>query len=216
MRANPMWTLALLLAGCGGSIPITLAPSPATTPTPAPAATLPVEASSEPVATASPSFRPTPTPVLGTICPTGSPVSVLDVIDDDRECFHGDFKVRGWLAAPPALGWEGPMVEPGWLYYPPDAPLTAVWSSPPIEPDHWCAADVTCGWFFIHVQPGSSVTWGANPHAVVLTGHFRDPAAATCHYVVDPSDPVQVDDAEAVRQCEGEFVVTALEDAPSS
>ena len=206
MRKVAFLIIALAAGGCGSVDPIgvsTVGPQPTTTP---------VAATPTPTDATGPTVtpRPTPTPVLGAPCPSSSPLTVFEVVDADPECFHGDFSVTGWLDFPPAMGWEGPLVKPEWLYYPPDQVLSAIWSTKPIEPDHFCAANVRCAWFFIHIAPDSSVSPGRTPQYVVLTGHLNDPASATCHYVPEPSSQYVVHDEDAVHECESQFVVTSI------
>ena len=192
--------LAVLVGGCAATAIPSAMPSALPTATDA-------TVSGPTAATATP--RPTPTPVLAAPCPIGSPLEVLEVTESDPECLHGEIVVTGWLDFPPAMGWEGPSVEPAWLYYPPEG-VSALWSSRVVEPEHSCPAGGPCGWFFLHLPPTSTITLMREPGHITLRGHFGDPASATCHYLADAEEFGTADDAEAVRQCESHFVVTEI------
>lgn len=200
----------VVVVGCAG------APAPSPTSTPLATSTAgasPIVEATTPIATE----RPTPTPVLETACPTSTPLTVTQFQDADPECQHGTLVIEGWLDSPPGMGFEGPIVEPVWLYYPPDLRMSTLWSDVPIEPDHACSqTNPSCGWFFVHIAPGSGVELVAPPRWVVVTGHIYDPAAATCHYVLASDDPggFIVKDSDAVAQCMSNFVVDSIEDAP--
>ena len=166
--------------------------------------------------TTRPTERPTPTPVLMAPCPSGSPLPVEVYLDTDPACFTGEIEVRGWLSDPPGMGWEGPVVEPQWLYYPPDIRNSALWSVIPAEPDHACPeTDPACGWYFLHLAPGSNAELGRKARWVVVTGHVDDPAAATCHYDLQPDDPegAPTDLETLIQTCRSEFVVDRIRDA---
>jgi len=221
-RSRSAWPaavmLALLAGACGGvthgSTPTATPIEPSAVASAVPSsALLPTTLPTEPPI---PTERPTPTPVLNAPCPTDKVLSVASYVAADPACFTGSVRIRGWLDFPPALGWEGPGVEPAWLYYPPELVLPALWTSVPPGPDHTCGdTNPSCAWFFLHVAPDSDVSLGLKPRWVVVTGHIDDPAAATCHYL--PSDPEEgaFDDADAIRQCASNLVVTAIEAAPA-
>jgi hypothetical protein len=137
-------------------------------------------------------------------------------MDADPACFAGvDIEIRAWLDGPPDTGFEAPFVEPGWLDLP--APnLPALWTSPPVEPDHLCAPDaLPCNWFFLHIDPASGVTLDFPPRWLLVTGHIDDPAAATCHFVY-PADwaDERLGDEIAVAGCRERFVLDSYRDAP--
>ena len=72
-----------------------------------------------------------------------------------------------------------------------------------------CGGQGGCPWVFVHVPPGSSLTFNARGRWVKVTGHIGDPAAAACHYVY-PSDSTQnekLPDSDAQRWCSEGFVV---------
>lgn len=165
-----------------------------------------------------PTTRPTPTPVLAQPCSTDAALSVSGLLSADPECLHGTLVVKGWLDAPAGMGWEGPTVEPAWLYYPVDNPMSSLWEIPPVAPEHFCPdPNGPCPWFFLHLAPGSGVTLGVVPGWVRVTGHVNDPASSTCHYEVTPGDSTFiVHDAEAVTQCRAQFVVESVEAAPAT
>lgn len=190
----------VLVAACSGA---TAAP----TPTAAPAATR----------SPAPTERPTPTPVEGAgICPTDSPLTVLQFSNADPECFGGsELVIRGWLDEPPGMGFEGPLIKPEWVAYP-AAGLPTLWTGRPVEPDHVCpAAGLPCAWFFLHLNPASGLDLDISPREITVTGHLDDPAAATCHYTYDDNwEGDRPDDANAVAECRTKFIVVSFSDAP--
>jgi hypothetical protein len=128
-------------------------------------------------------------------------------------CFGSrDVTVRGWLDVLYLIaGWEEPWgVAPGWLWKPIGPWIVLV--------DGWDAAspDRLTLWF----DPARKVVIGHTNRWVLVTGHYADPAAATCHHVyVDPTngapvaspDPaIRQDDAIARRTCRDQFVVTSI------
>jgi hypothetical protein len=152
-------------------------------------------------------------------CPTRSPLTVTDFVDADPACFLGrDVQLVGWADKPIATGVELPAIEPGWLAYWLPAPISTMWSEPPVGEDPECATDV-CGWIFIHIVPGSGVTFATTPGWVLVTGHLNDPLAETCHWVYPPDmDIGNVEDNSARRQCRASLVLTSVQEtsAPPS
>jgi len=198
--------LAILVAACGG----------ASSSTPSTAASTKAIPASSTSAEPAPTPRPTPTEVVVELCPADAILFALDFLDADPACFDRDVKVRGWLDDPPGMGFDGYTVEPEWLYYPPTTRLSAVWTQVPIEPDHACPeVSDGCGWFFIHVAPGTQIDLGDHPRWVVVTGHLDDPASESCAYVLPSDDPGPVDNTVAIESCRSQFVAVSLEDLPA-
>lgn len=218
-RARFAWLIAGLLGILVGACSPDSGPSGSAIPSPsvAPIASVGPTTSTQPVAAATATPRPTPTPVLSEPCSTDAVLSVSSLLGADPECLRHTLTVRGWLDAPPGMGWEGPSVEPAWLYYPVDNPLSSLWAIAPVGPDHFCPdPNGPCPWFFLHIAPGSNVTLGVAPGWVLVTGHVDDPASPTCHYEVTPGDSTFiVNDAEAVAQCRSQFVVESIGAAPA-
>jgi hypothetical protein len=206
-RAAALLPLLVLLGACTQAGPPNGSAGPSGTPPSTATAGLPSGAP----ATAGPTPTPVPTQAPRH-CPTASPMSPTAYAAADPGCFAGrDVVILGWLDFPPAMGWEGPAIVPGWLAYP-VAGLSAVWSERPSLPDHLCRT-VDCAWFFIHLAPGSSVRVPAKPAWLVVTGHREDALAETCHYDLSAwptSDPAP-NDADARGQCRDSFVVTAIQ-----
>jgi hypothetical protein len=202
-----------LIAGCIGTPP----PAPTATPiavaptaTPAPATVTP-----RPTTGATSTLRPTPTPVSGQgICPDGSPLTVVEFSNSDPACFgSADVEIRGWLDFIPDMGFEAPLVEPTWIYYP--TANRAIWSEER-GPDQTClGAAAACTWFFAHADPAAGLDLDRKPGWVILTGHLDDPAARTCHFVYteDWTEP-PLDNADAVATCRSRFVIVSFSDAP--
>ena len=206
----------LLVAGCYGSpssspassaaaVAPTLAPSPTATTTP----------------TAPPTLTPTPEPtaVPGSgLCPTDSPLTARQLVEGgESTCFgRATIQVRGWLDAPPSIGFEPPTIKPGWLYYPaPGAPT--IWEKQPAGQDDCYVGEEQCAFFFPHINPASGLTLEGEPRWLILTGHFDDPAAVRCHWVYPDDVPLKdrvADDADAVAACRGGFIVDSFVDAP--
>ena len=207
-------TLAACTAGSPDASPTAFAPTlaPVTSAPSAPAPSAAAAASATPAA--EPSAEPTAVPGSG-MCPTDSPLTTRQLVSSDSQCFGGtDLQVRGWLDAPPSIGFEPPAVEPGWMYYP-VANAATIWEAPPAGPDDCEVDGEACAWFFPHVDPRSGVTIEGKPRWLVLTGHFDDPAAETCHWVYPDGFPVDSrDNEEAVALCRNGFIVDSIRDAP--
>jgi hypothetical protein len=208
-----LFVCALALAACfsgnrqpsGTAVTSTLAPVTA-----APSAV--AEASATPAV--EPSTGPTAVPGSG-LCPTDSPLTTRQFVGTDSQCFgRAAFQVRGWLDAPPSIGFEPPTIKPGWMYYPaPGAPT--IWEKQPAGQDDCFVGEEQCAWFFPHLNPVSGLTLDGPPRWLILTGHVDDPAATRCHWVYPDDIPVATqDDADAVALCRGGFVVDSFVDAP--
>jgi hypothetical protein len=203
MRKLATLILVVALGGCGRGV----ATAPAVNPT-APSA--------PPVAVATASPRPTPTPVLAAPCPDVDSPSLFEFVEADPACFPGDVLLTGWLGRPPPMGFEGPRVEPAWLYYPADD-FAVLWSVKPGGGDDQHCPDPRpepCAWIFLHVDPSSGIELGAAQRWIQVVGHLHDPASATCHYTY-PDDPDEnpygsPPDAETQAQCDTNFVVTRV------
>lgn len=202
--------IAFVIAGCSvGQVPTS---SPVIPPTTSSAVDTPGPTVSE-TRTASPT--PTPEPTYGP-CPTGSPLTVREFVTADPACFGAaDLVIRGWLDTPPALGFEPPAIEPGWLYYPADNAPT-LFNAQPTDPDHICSDGAPeCPWFFPHLNPVSGLTFGEQPRWLLVTGHLADAAAEKCHFVYPEDWPyLHYDDQDAVNQCRGSFVAVSFRNAP--
>jgi hypothetical protein len=122
-------------------------------------------------------------------------------------------EIRGWLDFIPDMGFEAPLVEPTWIYYP--TANRAIWSEER-GPDQTClGAAAACTWFFAHADPAAGLDLDRKPGWVLLTGHLDDPAARTCHFVYteDWTEP-PLDNADAVATCRSRFVIVSFSDAP--
>jgi hypothetical protein len=176
-----------------------------------------------PTATLSPTVAPTATaeptsePSQADECPTGSPLTPLQLVETAGSCFgRSAIQVRGWLDGPPSIGFEPPTIKPGWMYYPaPGAPT--IWEQQPAGPDDCFVGEQQCAWFFAHIKPTSGLTLDGPPRWLLLTGHVNDPAAVRCHWVYPDDVPLKdrvADDADAVAICRGGFIVDSFVDAP--
>src|SRR5262245_13753466 len=146
-------------------------------------------------------------------CPTNSPLTVAEFGDAFFLCFGPeDVEIRGWIDAPSDVGFEGPAIEPGWLAYPAE-PIRMLWNSPPGD-DQTCGGAPGCGGIFVHISPGSDITFDGPPRWVIATGHTMDPVAATCHYVAENATFNPEENSFAQLTCQGHFVLTGLRDAP--
>jgi len=211
VRKLPIVVLAMLVGGCTTTaVPTAAATRNAST---QPASPAPLSTLTAP--TSLPTPRPTPTPVLAAPCPDIDSPSLFEFTEADPACFPGDILLSGWLSGPPAIGWEGPHVEPAWLYYPMKGGVM-LWSVVPEGEDPGCPppGPVQCASIFLHVAPGSGVEIGALYRWTQVVGHIHDPAAATCHFEY-PDEPHDnpwgtFPDIEARAQCDLNFVVTRV------
>ena len=140
-------------------------------------------------------------------CSVSSPMTLVQYAASDPACLRGrDITIVAYTAPPPAIGFEPPFVEPGWLAY---GRLPAVFSSVSTATD-FCPGD-PCQWEFVTVAPDSGVSLGAEGRWVLLTGHIDDPLAETCHWVATPDmEPLAEDDVTARQKCRHMFVVTRV------
>lgn len=209
---------ALMLAACFAGNP----PSgTAALASPAEVTALPTTTAATPSVgpTVVPTLLPTPVPGSG-LCPTDSPLTVRQLVFTDALlCFgRSAVRVRGWLDLPPSIGFEPPSIEPGWVYYPaPDAPT--IWEAKPAGRDNCEVDGEQCAWFFPHINPASGLTLDGPPRWLILTGHYLDPAAETCHWVYPDDWPDAPSDtpesrAAAVALCRQGFVLDSFVDAP--
>lgn len=204
---------ALVLAACNAGNPQpsgtafapTLAPSPTSTTTPTALPTLTPTAAPEPTA------EPT---VATDGCPTGPDLTIALYVDSDIACFGStDVELRGWLDAPPAIGFLPPGIKPSWLWFP-GSGVPALWQAQQGGSDEDCEG-ADCAWMFLHVDPASNVVLEGESRWVIVTGHRDDPKSTRCHYVYPPdwTEP-HLDDADAVAICRQSFVLTSVRDAP--
>lgn len=125
-------------------------------------------------------------------------------------CFGSrDVTARGWFDIRYVItGWEAPWgIAPGWLWVP-IGPWTVL--APTSNPD-------TSEALLVYVDPARGVDVRRTNRWVVLTGHYADPKAATCHVEYAAGfeaarDGERVPDSFARRQCEAHFVVTSIRD----
>ncbi len=184
LRFGIMLACLLLVAGCAVETPSSPGASPSAGPTPSPV--------------------PTPTPVPVGTCPTDSPMTVRQFVDADPSCASGkDVEIRGWLDAPPAIGFGPPGIEPAWLNW--FGGLSFIYET---GPDGICGTGDGCAGFVWSINPASGLELTGPPRWVIVKGHLDDPAAATCRYVY-PEDWVgeRADDAGAVATCRERFVI---------
>jgi hypothetical protein len=181
----------LLAAGCAVQTPSSPGASPSAGPTP--------------------SIVPTPTPVPVGTCPTDSPMTVRQFVDADPSCAIGtDVEIRGWLDAPPAIGFEPPGIEPSWLNW--FGGLSFIYET---GPDGICGTGGGCAGFAWSINPASGLELTGPPRWLIVRGHLDDPVAQTCRFVY-PEDwtDERRDDAEAVETCRYQFVIVEFRDAP--
>jgi hypothetical protein len=161
-----------------------------------------------------PPTAPLPTPAD---CPA-DPVTIEAIVGlspYDRAACFGSRKLtfRAWV------------VDPGEGYGGTCAPTTPRWLQPCVLPDWWLAADRTynAGSEEDHhvigapkvldalKSPGATGDLKGVGRWVEVTGHFDDPAAATCHTQPGPAGIGQPPLASLVLQCREQFAVTRIE-----
>ena len=165
------------------------------------------------------SVREVPPPAGAlSFCPT-DPILTVFALRADPACFHGKaLRVVGWLDKLPAIDFDGPAIAPGWLNFP-TATLPALWSVKPLVQDGLpaCSTDADgslpdCDWNMAFVNPASGLSLGKTPRWVILTGHFDDTAAETCHYTTGGPFGGGIPPAVYARQaCRAEFVVSGVQ-----
>jgi len=157
-------------------------------------------------------------------CPTAPILTVTD-LRSSAACFHGKtVRVIGWLDKLPAIDFDGPPIAPAWFNMP-GGNLPALWTVKPAVQDFSpsCtdssgAEAVGCDWTMVFVNPASGLSLGGTPRWVIITGHFDDPIAETCHFSGGgPGGDVIPPPITARQSCRGEFVVTGVQNttAPS-
>ncbi len=123
---------------------------------------------------------------------------------------RSEIRVTGWLAAPWGIGWGSPGVEPAWL-----GDMLAIWRVLWLKPmvGEGCYEDTDCLWMHLTSPNASSLSLTPD-RWVTITGHFDDPAAASCYWTGSTGVySVPLTKAEAVALCRSHFVVTAIDDA---
>lgn len=210
-RVVAMLVVGLVIAGCG--------PGVASSPTPTDVAVVPTASTVPATSPALTDPDPTPTPVPEVTptaepsCPATEPTSVAAFVDSRVRCWSGaELSFRGWLDYSPPLGFEGPLVEPVWLPYPPSGQVWALWSVPPVGEDNLCPdARPDCAWLALHIDPSSDVVFGTTARWVRVTGHVDDPAAMTCHWVFNEDYPDDGrPDSDAIEWCRNSFIVDTI------
>lgn len=170
-----------------------------------------------------PSLTPSPTDESAPIdtppppeCPShlpAQPMHLHDLGTIDPLCLGTtSIVIVGWEAPSGEVGFEGPGVEPAWLIYPTAATSSALWDWKPDAAGR-CFGGDGCDWDFVHVAPGSPITFNGRGHWVRVTAHLNDPAATTCHYVY-PSGSTQTEhlpDSDAQHWCAGSIVLEKVE-----
>lgn len=148
------------------------------------------------------SVREVPAPQSAlSFCPAGDPLTVSVAWGWGgpyalltQVCYRGgNVAIRGWFDAYTDPGGEVPTVSPSWL-------------DPFARPTLWSGEGVnwdTGAGFEVFVDPATDVALPTSPGWYTMTGHFDDPAAATC---------VRTDGANAghsaAEECRNQFVVT--------
>jgi hypothetical protein len=117
-------------------------------------------------------------------------------------CFDaGTIRVEGWLAPPEGVGGTTNGISPSWLGE--WATDLVIWASPPASA--FCGS-ASCGFEWVHVQPGSGVNLGASERWVEITGHYGDAASPTCHFTGADFNGI----GDPVAYCRKSFVATAI------
>ena len=213
IRSRAWLALGLVVAACVSETSPTTVPTSATVATSpsanGPSASTIISPTTMPGATAPAASQALPTPV---ICPATQPFTVeeyVEIVSVEPGCFGpADVTIRGWIDEPPIFGFMPPLIEPGWLAYPPEPPL-ALWDAQPNGSD--CLGS-DCSSMLIHIRPGSDVRFELPARWVVVTGHSLDPAAATCQY---EGLPTPTDRAPGeYTGCDVQFVITSVRDEP--
>jgi hypothetical protein len=132
----------------------------------------------------------------------------MPTIDHLLACFgHTDIVVTAYIAPPEGIGGTSNGITPAWLGE--WSGLPVVLSSKPSTIDG-CREEFSCPWMFIFASkpallPLTPERW------VSVTGHFDDPASATCRATpgYDGGDGPATD-AEAIAICRGHFVITEI------
>jgi hypothetical protein len=120
-----------------------------------------------------------------------------------------EITVVGYLAPGWGIGGIPNGLAPAWLGEWPGLP-SVLWLRP--HPVAGCFAADDCAWIFIFAPDAATLPLTPD-RWVMVTGHFDDPAATTCHWVGPSGDPLTA--AKAVAVCRQHFVVAAIADAPA-
>jgi hypothetical protein len=204
------WILAvtvtlLLCGGCGVTAVETPTPTPPlgpTGPSPTPSPT-PIET---PIPEPTPTPGPTPTPVLS--CPP-TPTTAAEIVamsvPTAAACYGGAaLTIEGYSVD---CGGCGGVDEydrsPAWLAL--NVPRYALSGSVPTPGQEQITS------FPMFMDPASGIVFPAAGSFVRVTGHFNDPAAATCKVTPKPGSSVSaLDPASVITACRASFVVTAV------
>ncbi len=183
-------------AGLTSGVPLNPSPTPTARPS-APDLTPPPSSGS-----------PTASAIPASPCDSASPVRVDRLNVGGRACFgSNDMQVLGWVAPSWGIGGTSTGVVPSWLGETMTDPV--LWLKP--RNPEGCFSEDDCVWVFVHVRPTGGVAFALPERWVEVTGHFDDPAAATCRWdgrSNPPGDTLQ----QAVDRCRDAFVVTAVRD----
>ena len=163
------------------------------------------------VSTLAPSVEPTSCLVPATInllggwSPEWPPANLVACVGS-RE-----ITVVGYLAPGWGIGGIPNRLAPAWLGEWSGLP-SVLWLGP--HPAAGCFAADDCVWMFIFAPDAATLPLTPD-RWVMVTGHFDDPAATSCHWVgpAAVSDPLTA--AKAVAVCRQHFVVAAIADAPA-
>jgi hypothetical protein len=142
-------------------------------------------------------------------CPTSPPGAVEDLLALAPSlwpaCFGSEtLQIKGYLAECGCGGTTSGQARPAWLIDP--MGFSALYLEPAVV-----SAETGPGGFGGMIDPAHPVTVPAPGTHVELTGHFDDPAAATCRVFPIPGaiGPV-VPMAQTIARCRQAFVVTAI------
>jgi hypothetical protein len=134
-----------------------------------------------------------------------APDDILGVMGRDTRwlaaCFGGrPLTFRAWSSRCEGCYYEGPgEFEPRWLMQPSD---NLVFLSPIANGD-WGTVEAV-------LPPSLERDERWREHWVEVTGHYDDPAAASCRLEPAASDEIWYDPIEVVNQCRGRFVITSV------
>lgn len=68
---------------------------------------------------------------------------------------------------------------------------------------------------FVHITPGSGLTFRERGRWVIVTGHVNDAASSTCHFVYPDASAETYPDTDAQARCAGQFVMTSIRPSPA-
>ena len=118
-----------------------------------------------------------------------------------------ELTVVGYLAPAWGIGGIPTFIKPAWLGE--EFIEKVLWLK--VHPSDGCFADDDCRWIFLFAEHPETLPLEPD-RWVVITGHFDDPAAATCYWEENPISPPRTT-TEAIGQCRQHFVVTEMADA---